>query len=54
MIQEDIIAKLKAATQIEAMAGVKCKTGLSTACSMKETPTIRREIALFSCNPKRK
>jgi hypothetical protein len=34
------VAKLEAAMQIEAVAGVECKTGPSTACSMKETLTI--------------
>jgi hypothetical protein len=48
MIQEEIIAKLEVATQIEVVAGVECKTGPSTTCSMKETPTIGQEIAPFS------
>jgi hypothetical protein len=40
MIQEEIIAKLEAAAQVKAMAGVECKTCPSTTCSAKETPTI--------------
>jgi hypothetical protein len=40
MIQEEIIAKLEVAMQIEVMDGVERKTCLSTACSMKETLTI--------------
>jgi hypothetical protein len=54
MTQGEIIAKLEVATQIETMARVECKTGPSTACYMKETPTIGREIVPFSWNPKRK
>jgi hypothetical protein len=52
--QGEIIAKLEAATQIEAMARVEGKIGPSTACSTKETPTIEREIAPFLENLKRK
>jgi hypothetical protein len=40
MIQEEIIAKLEAATQIEVVVGVEPKADPSTACSTKETPTI--------------
>jgi hypothetical protein len=54
MIQEEIVAKLEAAMQIEAVVGVEHKIGHSTACSTKETLTIRREIVPFSWNPKRK
>jgi hypothetical protein len=54
MIQEEIIVKLAVAMQIEVVAGVECKTGPSTACYTKETPTIGREIVPFSWNPKRK
>jgi hypothetical protein len=54
MIQEEIITKLEVATQIKAVAGVKCKTCPSTACSMKETLTIGREIVSFFWNLKRK
>jgi hypothetical protein len=54
MIQEEITAKLEAAMQIEAVAGVECKIGPSTACFTKETPTIRWEIVPFSWNLKRK
>jgi hypothetical protein len=54
MIQEEIIAKIEAAMQIEAMARVECKTCPSTACFTKETHTIGREVVPFSCNPKRK
>jgi hypothetical protein len=54
MIQEEITTKLEAAMQIEPAAGVKCKIGPSSACFMKETPTIGREIAPFSWNLKRK
>jgi hypothetical protein len=53
MIQEEIVAKAEVATQIEAAVGVECKTCLFTACSMKETLTIRREIVPFSWNQKR-
>jgi hypothetical protein len=48
MIQEEILAKLEVAMQIEAVAGVECKTDLSTTCSTKGTPTIEREIVPFS------
>jgi hypothetical protein len=37
MIQEEIVAKLEVAMQIEAMAEAECKTGPSTTCSTKET-----------------
>jgi hypothetical protein len=41
MIQDEIVSKLEVATQIEVMAGVEHKTCPTTACSTKETPTIR-------------
>jgi hypothetical protein len=43
MIQEEIIAKLEVATQIEVVAGVECKTGPSTDKRLPHFPRIQKE-----------
>jgi hypothetical protein len=54
MTLERITTKPEVVIQIKAVVGAKFKTNLSTACSMKETLTIRQETVPSSWNPKRK